>query len=384
MIQHLISSRFLPVNLLLKPLTKSSPSRRFILFYLLLAINPISQAKAEAVPVSVTKAINADLTEDIAITGTVTSPQIATLSAAVSGLVDIVHVDVGARVEPGTLLLELDSELAKIALQGARASLESAQASYQEAKRKVDEALPLIKQNNIAATEMRARESQLSIAKAAVDRATADVNQRSAELKRHQVRAPFAGVISRKLTEQGEWVSPGKQVLELVATQNLRLDFQVPQNVYPRLNKNAKINVRFDAAPEESYSATILSTVPVNNPNARTFLLRAVLNNTNPHITSGMSTKGVLQLHASEQGVLAPRDAIIRYSDGRIIVWKVNQTGDEPVVEEQVITLGVSSAGKVEIKSGLNAGDLIVTRGNEALQPGQAVNIVEHTSIVAE
>ncbi|MGI1677288.1 MAG: efflux RND transporter periplasmic adaptor subunit [Cellvibrionaceae bacterium] len=349
-----------------------------------LLISTVSFASAESVPVSVTKAITANLTEDIPLTGTVTSPQIATLSAAVSGLVETLHVDVGAQVEPGTLLIELDSELARIALQGARASLESAQASQQEAKRKVDEARPLVKQNNIAATEIRARESQLSITKAAVDRAMAEVNQRSAELKRHQVRAPFAGVISQKLTEQGEWVSPGKQVLELVATKNLRLDFQVPQDIYPRLNNNAKINVRFDAAPQENYSATILSTVPVNNPNARTFLLRAILNNTNPHITSGMSTSGVLQLHASEQGVLAPRDAIIRYSDGRTIVWKVNQTGDEPIVEEQPITLGVSSAGKVEIKSGLKAGDLIVTRGNEALQPGQSVNIVEHISIEAE
>ncbi|MGH1472365.1 MAG: efflux RND transporter periplasmic adaptor subunit [Cellvibrionaceae bacterium] len=349
-------------------------SLRLTLF--ILSISTASFASAESVPVTVTTAINADLTEDIPLTGTVTSPQIATLSAAVSGLVDTLHVDVGARVEPGALLIELDSELAKIALQGARASLESAQASQQEAKRKVDEAVPLVKQNNIAATEMRGRESQLAIAKAAVDRATAVVNQRSAELKRHQVRAPFAGVISQKFTEQGEWVSPGNQVLELVATKNLRLDFQVPQDVFPRLNNNAEISVRFDAAPKDSYSAKIISTVPVNNPNARTFLLRAVLDNVIPNITTGMSTSGILQLHASEQGVLIPRDAIIRYADGRIITWKVNQTGDEPIVEEQVITLGVSSAGKVEIKSGLQSGDVVVTKGNEALQPGQVVSIV--------
>lgn len=336
-----------------------------------------TQSFADAVPVSVTRVTQADLTEDIALTGSVTSPQTSSLSTAVSGLVDKLHVDVGARVERGTLLLELDAELATIALQGANANLESAEAAYREAVRKVDEALPLVKQNNIATTEMRARESQRSVAKANLDKAKADVSRYSAELKRHRVRAPFAGVISQKLTEQGEWISPGRQILELTATQNLYLDFQVPQDIYPRLNSNATLAVRFDADPQTIYSAKIISTVPVNNPNARTFLLRAMLTNANPKITSGMSTSGVLQLHSSDQGVLIPRDAVIRYADGRIIAWRVNDEGDEPIVEEQVITLGVSSAGKVEIKSGLNIGDVIVTKGNEALQPNQTIKIVD-------
>jgi len=266
-----------------------------LLSLLVTALIPLGSFAADAAPVSVARAAHAAILEDVPLTGTVTSAQTATLSAGVGGLVETLYVDVGARVERGQPLILLDTELADIALSGAKASLASAEAALNEAQRRVDEAQPLVQQNNIAASEMRTRESQVLIARAAVDRAKADVSQRAAELARHTVKAPFTGVISQKLTEVGEWVSPGSEVLELVAIQNLRLDFQVPQHYYPRVNPQAKIFVRFDAAPDSRYEAKIISTVPVSNPLDRTFLLRAELLAENLKITSGMSTHGVLQ-----------------------------------------------------------------------------------------
>jgi len=203
------------------------------------------------------------------------------------------------------------------------------------------------------------------------------VRRRTAELARHTIKAPFAGVISRKITEVGEWVSPGAEVMELVAINNLRIDFQVPQIFYPRINSAANLMVRFDAMPDETFKGRIMSSVPVNSPNARTFLMRADLSQAVNNITPGMSAQGILQLHMDQQGVLVPRDAIIRYSDGRIIVWVVNQNGETPTVEERVVIIGLSAAGQVEIRNGLSAGALVVTRGNEALQPEQRVSITE-------
>lgn len=329
----------------------------------------------ESAPVSVVRAVQAPLLEEIPLTGTVTSPQIATLSAAVGGLVSKVHLDVGALVQAGTPILQLDSELAEIDLATSRASLASAEANLADATRRLAEAQPLIQSNNIAATEVRTRETQQKIAQAEVDRARAVVQRRSAELARHKVTAPFAGVISRKLTEVGEWVSPGTQVMELVSTNNLRVDFQVPQIYYPRINNAANLFARFDAIPEQRYNGEIISTVPVNSPNARTFLMQASLTETINTITPGMSAQGVLHLRTDEEGVIVPRDAIIRYSDGRIVIWAVNQSSEIPTVEERVVTIGLSAAGQVEVKTGIMAGTLVVTRGNEALQPGQQISI---------
>lgn len=335
----------------------------------------LAQAQ-EAAPVSVAEAKTAPIMEDIPLTGTVTSAQVATLSTAVGGLVQTLYVDVGDRVEPDSPLLELDPELAQIALEAARANLASARADLAEAQRRVDEAQPLVQQNSIAATEMHTRESGLLVARAQARRAEAQTREAEARLARHRINAPYAGVISRKYTEAGEWVSPGNDIFELVSTDRLRLDFQVPQRYYPRINQQASIFVRFDTAPDRPHEAEILSTVPVSDPQDRTFLLRAELLDDNLPITSGMSTHGVLQLRSGETGVSVPRDALLRYADGRIVVWVVDESGDLPRVIERVVTIGLSAGGRVEIRSGLSTGERVVTRGNEALQPGQAIQIV--------
>ncbi|WP_460231611.1 efflux RND transporter periplasmic adaptor subunit [Aurantivibrio plasticivorans] len=338
-------------------------------------------AAAEAAPVAIHSAIKANLIEDIPLTGTVVAPTHSTLSASVAGLVTKRHAAIGDEVKTGQVLLELDDEIVKIELDGAQASLQSALANHAEAQRRVQEAAPLVKQNSIAATEMRARESQAKIAQAAVDRARAEVARRSAELKRHTIAAPFDGVISQRYAEVGEWVSPGREMYELVATHDVYLDFQVPQSIYPRVSGNANIFVNFDAIPNQQFAASIVSRVPVNNASARTFLIRARLVEQPPSITPGMSTHGTLQLQSSEQGVMVPRDAVIRYSDGRIVVWVVDLSEDEPTVSERIVTLGISSNGQVEIKRGLKPGEVVVTEGNEALRPAQKVKITNRGSL---
>lgn len=364
-----------------------SPCRFFLSLLsasLLLSFSSLALS-ADATPVSVAKAINAPLIEEVPLTGTVTSPQSAVLSVAVGGLVEKMYLDVGARVQVGTPLMQLDTEFAEIALSSGRASLASAEASLAEANRRVEEAQPLIKQNNIAATEVRARETQVKIAQAEFDRASATLKRQSAELARHKVLAPFSGVISRKLTEVGEWVSPGSDVMELVSINNLRVDYQVPQNYFPRINDQASLIARFDALPDAQYESEIISTVPINNANARTFLLRVSLKQNDIAVTPGMSAQGILQLHSGREGVVVPRDALIRYSDGRIVVWIVDQSGEVAKVKEQLVTIGLSAGGLVEIKSGVDLGAWVVTRGNESLRPGQIVSIFEetHTNVQA-
>ena len=70
------------------------------------------------------------------------------------------------------------------------------------------------------------------------------------------------------------------------------------------------------------------------------------------------------------------RDALLRFPDGRITVWVVDDREERPVVREQAVQTGFEFDGQVEITNGLSEGDLVVTRGNEALQDGQAVSIL--------
>lgn len=353
----------------------------FILACLTLAPTALAQ---EFIKVEVVEVQERDLVEEIPLTGTVTSPQIALLSTEVEGLISNLSVDAGNQVKAGDLLLQLDTELSEIDLASARASAKGARANWENSKRRLSEAKTLVEQNNIAASEVLGLEAQANIDAATFEAADAEARRQEAELKRHRITAPFDGTISRKLAEVGEWLSPGSQVLELVATQNLRIDFQVPQRFYPRINERTRLVVQFDGYPNQNFTAQVLSRVPLSSNSARTFLLRArLVDESAPLIIPGMSTNAVLQLSVDGTGITAPRDALLRYPDGRVSVWVIDQhnAADKTAeVVEQQVTTGLAFGTDIEIRSGLTSGQRVVTRGNEALRAGQKVMIEKLTA----
>jgi RND family efflux transporter MFP subunit len=346
------------------------------LLALLTGLAAVALAQGEAPRVSVGTAERVPIREEVPLTGTLTSPQVAEVSTAVGGLVERIGVDVGDRVGAGTVLLELDRELEQHTLEAARAASAQARAELADTRRRLDEARQLVAKNLMPESELLTLESQVEIGSAGVARLAAEQQRQAARLRRHELRAPFAGVISRKLAEVGEWVEPGTAVVELIATGGLRLDFQVPQRYFPRIGADTRLQVTLDAVPGQRLPARIGTVVPVSDPAARTFLLRAYLTEEDIPLTPGMSAHGVLRLDAGRTGVVVSRDALLRYPDGRVTVWVVEGDGAEARVAERQVKTGVGFDGRIEVE-GVAAGTRVVTAGNEALQEGQPVRVLD-------
>jgi RND family efflux transporter MFP subunit len=359
------------------------PTRLFhgwlLLLSSLLPITPVpgvSLAAAQEAPlVATSRADTAPIVEEVRLTGTVTSPDVARVSTAVGGQVTEVHVDSGDRVAEGAPLVRLDRELAKLELRRERAAVAEAEAELADARRRLAEAKRLAEDENIPASELRSRETEVQARKAALRRLRAAAEHQSAQLARHGVKAPFTGVVSRKLTAAGEWIDPGTAVVELVALEGLRLDFPAPQTYYPRIDTDTPVTVALDALGGEPIPARVGATIPVSDPEARTFTVRVHPEPDDLAITPGMSAKATLRLATGREGVVVPRDALIRYPDGRVTVWTVESGEDGTTVRERQVDTGLTFDGRVEIRSGLEAGARVVTRGNEALEPGQSVRV---------
>ena len=334
-----------------------------------------SHAQPGAPPVVVGIAEQAALIDEVPLTGTVTSPRVAKLSAEVSGLVKSIRVEEGDRVEAGDVLLTLDPELDQLSLEAARAATEQAQHELADAKRRLVEAERLAPQKSIPVTALRSLEAEVRIDGSTLQRFTAEQRRHEARLRRRQVPAPFAGVIVRKMTETGEWIEPGDTVVELIATEGLRIDFQVPQRVFPKVTSDTEVRVHLDAFSQQTFNGKISAIVPVSDPSARTFLMRVTLDATDVAMTPGMSAHGVLRLRTGHEGIVVPRDALLRYPDGRVTVWVVNGDGDSPTVSEHRVQTGLGFDGRVAVLEGLEAGSRIVIEGNEVLQDGQTVTI---------
>lgn len=313
--------------------------------------------------------------QTVQLTGTVTSPRTATLSTSISGLVTAVHVNEGARVQANDLLLELDSDLARYQLQNLVAKVEQASITLQDAKRRLQEAQNLIPQKSIAKSAVRDLETEVAQAQAELQQSTSDMHYQQELLARHALQAPFTGVVSQKHTEIGEWVSPGNGVFELVATENVRVDFNVAEDYLAQIANETTVNFSLNVEPDTVYNGPIGAIVPVLNPTARTFLLRVLADPTYIHISPGMSAKALLQLPTGRSGIIVPKDALLRYPDGRVMVWIAEQKDDTWSVTERKVKTGVSFDRFIEIKEGLTSGERVVVRGNEALQNGQQVSL---------
>jgi len=349
------------------------------LWLLLLALPLFLQqtaAQAAEVPtVMVEQAREAKIIRQVPLSGTVTSARVSRLSSEVSGQVASLKVDFGDRVKAGDVMLVLDSEISKWEYQASQAQTEQLRAELTDAKRRYADAQRLRKQSSISENEIQLRQAEVEIKAAALKRQQAEEQRQQARFERHLVRAPFAGVISDKLTEVGEWVSPGSSVLELVALDTLYADFSVPQIFYPLIDDSSRITLSLNALPERQFEGTIDVVVPVNDRSARTFMLRVLLDSMDADMIPGMSVNGLLQVSSSQQGIVVSRDAVLRYPDGRITVWVVREADGKFQAFERSVSTGHGFDGLVEIREGLEAGDTVVVEGNEALEADQKVRI---------
>lgn len=335
-----------------------------------------SALAVDAPPVDVAQAKEQPIVRAVNVSGTVTSPNAAMLSPSVGGLVQRLNVDAGDRVEAGDVLVVLDAELQRLELRRREAELRQNEAALADSRRRLDEAERVRSANAISESEIETRRATAERDAAAVSAAQAAVQQQRSVVNRLSVRAPFAGVISQRIAAVGEWVNPGSGLVELIETDDLRFDFRVPQEYYGEITLDTAVNLASDAAPGFGAEGRILAVVPVKDPGSRTFLVRAQADGVNhAAVTPGMSVRGVLQVDANRSGVVVSRDALLRYPDGRHVVWVVDRSAEIPVVRERLVETGLMFNGLVEILRGIQAGDFVVTRGNETLQEGQQVSI---------
>ncbi len=346
-----------------------------LLMLLCLASASAHPQPSSGVPVEVAEAKATELAQIVQLSGTVTARHAAELSVSTPGLVVKLAVDAGDRVEQGDLLLQLDEELATHQYNSALAAQGQAEHALEDARRRLAEARKLAPQRSIAESVVRDLAAEVAEDQAALEQAKAGTGYRKGILDRHQLRAPFSGVISSRSADLGQWVSPGQPVLGLVSAEQLRVDFQAPEDHLGRVKPGAPVEFTLGASKTRRYQGSVLTAVPVTDPVVRTFLLRVQPAKSIPEMLPGMSARADLKLDTGRRGITVPRDAVLRYSDGRVIVWVVRENDGQYTAAERRVTAGLTFDGLVEIREGLSAGERVVVKGNESLRSGQAVTI---------
>lgn len=303
--------------------------------------------------------------------GEVRAQSRADVAAGASGAVTRITVRAGDRIKRGQLLLEVDSALA-----AARHEVTEAEAARSEEllaqSRRDLERVSSLGEGTISAAEVERARSAVTTLQSELKARIAAAREAKAEYLRHLVRAPFDGVVARRVADLGDWVTPGEPVLELVSSG----DVDVLVSVGASLLSGISIDDRVELVGRERAGGQVVALVPALDPVARTARVRVAPNKPAPWLLPGSSVDVIFEIAAEQDGVVVSRDAVIEAQTGARVVEVVDGVARNVPVR----ILARSGDSFLVAGEGLEVGDSVVVRGNERLRPGQSVSVADGSS----
>ncbi len=307
--------------------------------------------------------------------GDVVARQQVDVSSDVDGQVSGVLVEPGDLVKAGQSLVELRDEPAKWRLASAEAALERAEAEVRLRRLEQQRLSKLLESRAISQNTYDQTIAQLQQARADVAAQESMVALLSDEISRHQISAPFDGVVTARMVEVGKWVAEGDAVVNLASNQQLRVELALPQGYFPFLSQQTGVDIRADW--DEQWVPSYIERIVPFADASRTFQVWVALEDVSGTWLPGMSATAVLRWEEAqgEYPYILPADTLLRTADGSVLVWKITRDADgvETVISVQVEE-GYRSGELVAVFSDqLAEGDQIVIKGNENLRPQQQV-----------
>ena len=342
-------------------------------------------AQADGMRVRVDTVKMVPLLQTVPVIGRLVAKQIGVVAARINGPVESFEVEVGDRLEAGQVIAALDAtalearrDLYAGKLSEARAKL-AVKKAEQALSRQNYKRLEKLKKSaafsqarfddakqNVVIARAEARQAETAIAAAKADLNLAEIN-----LYNVQVRAPYAGVVTERLTEAGAYVQVGAPVIRMIGDQTLEIEAAVPFQHLAGIEPGIEVRLQLDDGTE--HSAVVRALLPSENPLTRTRAVRFIPNigATLRPLAHEQSVTLEIPIGPERQVLSVHKDAIVnRKGKDLVFVAKGGEAQARPV------RLGTAVGSRMEVLDGLSEGEKVVVRGNERLRPGAKIQVV--------
>lgn len=285
-----------------------------------------------------------------------------------SGILMDVKVDEGDRVQKGQILARIDEG-------GLNSQLAQMEAQEALAKTTFERQQRLWEQNI-------GSEIQYLEAKTNYEAIQSSVNQMRSQLAKTIVRAPFSGVIDEIFTEQGEVVVPGQsRLFRLINLSDMYITAAVPETYLGTIEKGTEVMVEI-AATGTSFTSTVRQVGNFVNPNNRTFEIQIAVPPSQEQVKPNLIATVKINDYTSEEAIIIPENVIQKNSAGENVAYVVKKETDSTgVAERRILETGMAYDNAVEVLSGLQDGDLLITSGARSIQEGEQVKINNHNAL---
>lgn len=289
-----------------------------------------------------------------------------------TGFIQRRFVDIGDRVEAGAVLAVVATPEADEAVREARAMLAKAKADEDLARVNHDRAQALVESGVVSEAMYSDRKANLDVARAARAAAAARLGSASERQAFQSVRAPFAGTVVARNIERGDRVTAdaaaAQPLFEIHALDPLRVVIDVPQSIALQVRPGVEGEVTFPELPGEPLRASVVRSSGTISTAAGMMRVEMRLPNPDGRIPAGMVGTVTLRLPRSTPALVVPNAAVVREAEGsRVAIVDAGR------LKYREVTVGRNLGDRIEIRSGLAAGDIVVLSPNALLTPGTRV-----------
>jgi multidrug efflux system membrane fusion protein len=333
-------------------------------------------------PVEVAPVEVRSMVYSVSAVGSVDAFEKVQVTARVAGVVDRVLFSEGSRASVEQVLVEIEPERYRLAVESAQASYEKALASKADAEAGLKRRETVITETPglIPGEELETWRTKVRLAASDVAQTKAALDQAQLNLHDAYVRAPFAGILQTRTVQTGQYVQVGNVLATLVRRDPLLLRFQVPERDAAQMRSGITAAFKIRDV-EREFAARIVHVGEAADQETRMVAVTAeVRNSSDEALRPGAFAEITVPVSTPHQNPVVPQTAI-RPSDRGFIAFIVQND----IAVERVLTIGMRTAdGQAEVLSGLSAGDLLVVRGAEALRDGAPVRTATAADKAAE
>lgn len=298
------------------------------------------------------------LSEQIQVNGRLLPAERVDLVPEVAGKIISLNLPEGQRVQKGALLVKLYDADLKAQLQKQQVQLKTAESTESRLKQ-------LLGVKGVSQEEYDQAAAQVEMLKAEIANTEALINKT-------EIRAPFDGTVGLRSVSPGAYVSPGMVLATIRDDQQLKIDFSVPEALASYVSKGMNVSFTFKD-DTTNYSATVIATEQGIDENALSQQVRALVSGRSARLVPGASVTVNVGLSAGTEALMVPTQSVIPQARYKTVL--VARGGKAESVK---ITTGIRTAASLQVTSGLQAGDTVITTGIQFIRPGA---VLKFTSV---
>jgi membrane fusion protein (multidrug efflux system) len=287
--------------------------------------------------------------------GSIEADETIEVTSEQSGVVKRMPFTEGSWVGAGALLARFDDREAKAAAERAAAQREQAESSARRAE-------TLAEQQVISRAELDDVRSALKVAQA-------NDSEAQTRFEKTRIRAPWGGLVGRRRVSPGAYVRPGDVITEIARVTSVKVRFAAPERYVTELKAGVPVDITTPAYPGQTFTGRLSVVDPIIDAQTRTVQLTALVPNPDRALKPGMSANVAVTVAERPGALLVPDEALFAEGEQNFVyVVKPDST-----VTRAPVGLGVRDSSRVEIVSGLVAGQSVVSAGHQKIFDGAKV-----------